>query len=217
MGGLALANALKDFGAKRASMPASLDVGPAFAMPDQSFPAAFPEMPEPQPDIDALIAEAVARAETETAERLAAEHAGILNGERERHAEEVASLQARLGEEASAMIEARFADAGRELVELTAAVAARILGGLMTDDLRERSLARLAGVIQDALADDDAVRIRIRGNQALHDALRSRLANHLGQIDYTEDADFDLSISINDSVYETRLAEWSAALAETLE
>lgn len=217
MGGLALANALKDFGAKRATMSASLDDGLAFAMPNQSFPPIVPEIAEPQPDVDALIAEAVARAEAETAERLVAEHAEILNGERERHAEEIAGLQARLGEEASMLIEQRFADATRELVDLTGAVASRILGGLMTDDLRERSLARLADVIQVALADDEAVRIRVRGNPALYDALCSRLANHVDQIDYTESADFDLSIAIDDSVYETRLAEWSAALAETLE
>lgn len=217
MSGVALANALKDFGARPPSTAEPFDAGPAFAMPDLSYPTDFPEPTEAAPDVDAQIAEAVAQAEAETTKRLTAEHAETLNAERERHAEEIATLQARLGEEASALIESRFAETQRELVELTGSVAARILGGLMTDDLRERSLVRLADVIGQALADDEAVRIRVRGNPALFDALRERLSGHEEQIDYTEAADFDLSIMINDSVYETRLAEWSTALAETLE
>lgn len=217
MGGLALANALKDFGAQASSMSDPFAIGQTFAMPDETFPPAFPEPSFAQPDVDTLIAEAVAQAQAETAERLAAEHAEALNAERQRHAEEIAALQARLGEEASAIIDARFAEVERRLVDITGAVAARILGGLMTEDLRERSLARLAGVIQQALADDEAVRIRVRGNPALYEALVGRLVGHEEQLDYTEAADFDLSIMIDDSVYETRLAEWSVALAETLE
>lgn len=217
MGGLALAKALKDFGAPTSPMPDPFAIGQTFAMPDESFPTAFPEPSVAQPDVAALIGEAVAQAEAEIGERLAAEHAEALNGERQRHAEEIAALQLRLGEEAGAIIEARFAEVRRQLVDTTGAVAARILGGLMTDDLRERSLARLAGVIEQALADDEAVRIRVRGNPALFEALLGRLPGHEEQIDYTEAADFDLSIMIDDSVYETRLAEWSVALAETLE
>lgn len=214
---LALAKALKDFGAKPGAIADPYDFGQSFALPVDQAPPVFDEPVFAPPDTGALVAEAVAQAEAALAERLAAEHAEALRIERERHAEEVASLQAGFAEEASATIATRLGELEQRLVDLTGAVAARILGGVLTDDLRARSIERLAAIIRDALADDDALRIRVHGNQALFEALRARLERHADQFDFDEGTLLDLTITIDDSVYETRLAEWSAALAETLE
>jgi len=56
----------------------------------------------------------------------------------------------------------------------------------------------------------------VRGSLPLYEDVKARLPEHADQFDFAESPDFDLSVTIDDSVFETRLAEWSAALAETL-
>ena len=227
MPGLSLANALKDFGAGP-SRPAEPFHDTAARFPAAPFPAlslpmepvdhpAFPTQPAVEPiDVDALIAEAVAGAEQTLCERLGQEHAEALRNEQQRHAEEVAELQRNFAEEAGEKILAGFAEMERRLIESTGAVAARILGALLTDDLRERSVDKLAGHIREALCDGEAVRIRVHGSLPLFETLKEKLPERAGQLDFMESPQFDLSVVIDDSIYETRLAEWSAALAETL-
>ena len=213
-----LAAALKDFGtpppparAEPAVFPVAVDFmtdgDPVLPVPE--------EMPEPV-DVDALVAEAVAEAEAAMSARLAGEHAAALQAERDRHAEELAELQAQLAHEAGERILAAFAEMEERVVELTAAVTARILSVVLSDDLRSRSIGRLAAIIREAVADDEAVRIRVRGSLPLYEELKATLAPHAGQLDFTESPQFDLSVTIDDSMFETRLAEWSAALSEAL-
>lgn len=216
-----LAAALKDFGAPRlaASEPFAMPPGfpPPQTFPEPDFPV-FEAAPsaEPRVDVDALVAEAVGRAEAALAERLAQEHADALRTERDRHAEEMGELQSRFAAQASSNIQAAIEDMEKRVVELTSAVTARILGVVLTDDIRQRSIARLADIIREALADDDAVRIRVRGSLPLYEELAAKLPAHAEQFDFSEGPDFDLSVTIDDSMFETRLAEWSSALAETL-
>lgn len=218
MSSLALAAALKDFGA---GPPGAADPF-AFVMPQEpavADPSGFPDAaaePAAAVDVEALIAEAVGEAQAQLAERLAQEHAQAMHAEQERHAEELAAIERRFGEEASETIATRFAELEEKVVGLTGAVAARILGGILTDDIRDRSLERLAGLVREALLDGEAARIRIHGSLPLFEALKRKLPERGDQLDFVERPQFDLSVSIDDSVYETRLAEWSGALAETL-
>ena len=222
----AIADALTDFGVR--TDPKARSPGPAgsFATdfagqaPADLFPGIVPAPvapPAPSVDIDALVAAAVAEAEAALTQRLTDEHTEAFRTMQEHHAEEIAALERRFGDEASEKIVARFAELESRVVELTGAVVARILGATLTDDIRDRSLERLATLIREALSDGEAVRIRLHGSLPLFEALKERLPEHGGQLDFTERPDFDLSVTIDDSVYETRLAEWSTALAETLE
>lgn len=214
MSRFALADALTDFGA---AQPRPANPFPPVAAAQSFDPPPEPATPPVEPvDIDALVAEAVAHAETRLERRLADEHAAALAAEQGRHAEELAALERRFAEEASERIGARFAEMENQIIELTSAVTARILGATLSDDIRGRSLERLAALIREALADGEAVRIRLHGGLPLFEALKERLPGHGDQLDFMERPGFDLSLSINDSVYETRLAEWSHALAETL-
>lgn len=211
-----LATALKDFGAP--SRPSSVRVAapPSFAMPEMDLPA-FADFPAMEPiDSEALVAEAVAAAEAALRERLEQEHAEALENERKRHAEELAEFQNQFADDASAKILAGFEEMENRVVELTSAVTARILGVVLSDDVRERSIQRLADVIRGALDDDEAVRLRVRGSLPLYEALKAKLPQYENQLDFTETVNFDLSVTIDDSVFETRLAEWSAALAEAM-
>lgn len=216
MASLALANALKDFGAT-ASEPHDAFAPPSFpAFPGLDLPS-FPDLPEAEPiDTEALIAEAVADAELRLTERLNQEHSDAIEAERERHAQDIAELQQQFAEETSGRIVASIEEMERNLIDLTGAVTARILGGALTDDIRNRSIERLAGIIRDALADGEAVRIRVRGSLPLFDALKAKLPRYAEQLDFAESPNLDLSVTIDDSVFETRLAEWSGVLAEAL-
>lgn len=208
----ALANALKDFGA-----PAE----PAFEPVDflDSMPEPFLAEPPAieMPDIEAAVSAAVAQAEAELSARLEAEHEARLLEERERHAQELAELGGQIAEEAAQRITAGLQEAEDRLVEITTSVAARILGIALTEDIRDRSIARLAALIREALRDDEAVRIRARGAASLYEALRQAMPASVGQIDFEEAPGFDLTLVIDESIYETRLAEWTTALSEAME
>ena len=215
-----LAAALKDFGAPPLAAADPFVSPPGFSS-EVDFPVSepfeFPQMPAAQTvDVDAVIAEAVAQAEAALAERLSDEHAQALQSERDRHAEEVAELHNRFAEEAGAKILQRIEEMENHLIELTSAITARILGVVLTDDIRKRSIERLAAIIREALSDGEAIRIRVRGSLPLYEELKKLLPTHAAQLEFSESANFDLSVTIDDSVFETRLAEWSSALAGTL-
>jgi hypothetical protein len=219
-----LARALKDFGVPSVQRD-SFVPAPVFPAPDAGFPhmpdlpdfPAMPDLPPPDDGRDqALIDEAVAQAENALRERLEQEHADALQIERDRHAEEIAELHVRFADESAERIKTSLDEMEQRLVELTSAVTARILGVVLTDDVRQRSIERLAGLIRDALGDADAVRVRVRGSLPLFETLKEKLPEYADQLDYAEGPGVDLAVTIDDSVFETRLAEWSAALAEVM-
>ncbi len=216
MASSALAKALKDFGALPLESAGVFTPAPSFTVPDTGLPT-LPDFPTfDTVDTDALVADAVAAAEADLTERLEQQHAEALENQRAQHAEEIATLQQRFAEEASGLILKSIESMETRVVELTSAVTARILGVVLTDDVRERSIERLASVIRDALDDDEAVRIRVRGSLPLYEALKEKLPKYADQLDFTETVDFDISVAIDDSVFETRIAEWSTALSEAL-
>lgn len=181
----------------------------------QVTPPAYPKA-VPDPDIPALIAAAVALAETDLAARLQAEFDAALEAERLHHAGALEAMAARLGAETGAAIGARLGEAEARLVELTTDAAARVIAGLVTDDIRDRSIAALAAAIATTLVDREAVRIKVSGPQLMFEALAKALGDRADSLDYTETTSFDLSVAIDDNLFETRLGEWSAALSETL-
>jgi hypothetical protein len=212
----ALANALKDFGDLRGRVAEPFSANPAGYAPDFAMPAFGDDARQDVEDTETLIADAVAQAEAALTERLAQEHEQALEAERERHVQEIAALDLRFAEDASARIASGITEMENRVVELTSAVTARLVGMVLSDDLRDRSIARLAETIREAMRDNDAVRIRVRGSQSMFEALQGKLPKHGEHLEFTESAGLDLSVAIDESVFETRLAEWSAALAEAL-
>ncbi len=175
-----------------------------------------PVVPE-QPPVEEIVAAAVLRARTELADALAAEHETALQAERERHAAELETVTAQLGAQAGALCSARLQELEDRVAELTTAVTARILANALADDLRKRAIERLDAAIREALSDGEAVRIRVRGAPSLCQALEKALGKHAGQVTFSPTDGFDISVAVDDTVYETRLSEWSATIAETLQ
>jgi hypothetical protein len=208
MAALRLIDALPDFGAP-------VHAEREARTPDTVHRPASPPQP-PAVDIEGMIRAAVARAEEALAARLAAEHEAALQAERKRYAEELQALARSFGDEAGATIAARLAEIERGVGEHVSAAVARLLGGILSGDLQRRSLDSLAKAIAAAVDDADAVRIEVRGPQSLFSGLSTALAGHAASLHHVEADGFDLSVTIDGTVFETRLSEWSAILSEVL-
>ncbi|MEP9372687.1 hypothetical protein [Mesorhizobium sp. KR1-2] len=210
MSAAALFELLEDFGRRP---PRSGKAAPAGALGEMV--TEFAES-TPPPDPSELIAAEVERAEAALAERLANEHAAALEAERERHAAEVDALTKRLGEEAGATISARLAEMEARISELATTATARIVSGFLSAEVQKQSLESLARAIRAAVADAEAVRIRVSGPPALFEALCAAAPEHAANLDHVEATGFDLTVAIDEDIFETRISEWSAAISEIL-
>lgn len=204
---LRLIDALPDFGA-----PVRLsEIAPG------AVPTHDPKPPvSPAVDVGEIVRTEVAMAEAAVAMRLSVAHEAALLGERQHHAERMEALRRDFGEQAGALIADRLAGAQQALTLSASAVVARLVGKILTDDLRKRSIAGLAGSIGEALRDGEAVRIEVRGPQSLFAALAVAVGAYAVNLHHIETDDFDLAVSIDGSLFETRIAEWSHTLAGIL-
>ncbi|QDZ02711.1 hypothetical protein FQ775_21345 [Nitratireductor mangrovi] len=210
---LSLADVLIDFGKRDEPKVRAVDEFPAF---ERAQPVEAAETGDPAPDIDAIVAEAVAKAEAEFAARLEAEHEERLAAERESHAGEVEALNQRLGEELATRIEASFGATEGRLLDLTAEVMSRILGTILTEDLQQRSVEQLGNIIRTAIREAGTVRVKVRGPLSLYEPLTEKLGDLASMLEFSETSGLDLTVELDEGVYETRLAEWSKAAAEVL-
>lgn len=197
----------------RGGLGLSLDAPLPFGThePDVGLPA-----PPPAVDVDAVVAEAVARAEAALGERLEAAFAERLDARDKAHAEEIERLQREAGETTGMRIADEFAALEKRLSAYTSDVVARLLAPVMTEDLQRRAVAGLAAVVHAAVRDSGAVRIRVRGPLSLFEMLEARLGEQSGRVEFTETQEIDLQVAVDESLYETRLSEWSQALAEAV-
>jgi hypothetical protein len=207
----ALFDLLPDFGSRTPRPPQS----PA-AWPAASEPQHLPEPPPPQPDIGTIIAEAVADAEAALRKSLTEEHQAALEAERDAAAAEAKAFMRSFGGDVGTMIASRIGDMESRVSDLVCATVARIVGGLLSDDLQRRSLDALARTILSTVSDSEAVRISVHGPLSLFETLTDALGPRADNLDFVEAPGFDLTAVIDDAVFETRMSEWSAALSEVL-
>lgn len=210
MAARALIDCLPDFG----EAP-----GPVFQMgiaDIDDMPTMELEPPAPAPDIDAIVAAEVAAAEQRLRGEWEAESQAALAAQQERHTAELQELQARLGEAAAAKIAAAFDDAAAQLSAMANAAAARLLSSLLGDEMARRSVEELAARIGRLLADRDAVEVQVSGPQSLMESLAAALGPLAARCEFSEAPGFDVTVAIDATVLETRLAEWSAMIGEAV-
>lgn len=203
----ALADLLTDFGAR--PRPAPEPVRPRVNIVP-------PPPPAPPPDIDAIVADAVNRAELALSLRLDAEHEAAMEALRATHGEELDALRGQLGAETGAKLVAALAGLEESASTAATSTAARILAQFVSDDIRDRAIAVLARTIKDAIGDADTIRIRVRGPQSLFVPLTMAMGEQARHLELTEMPAVDLTVSIDETLFETRISEWSAALAEII-
>jgi hypothetical protein len=206
MTGLALADYLTDFGT-----PPSAARKPVEIVTPAVTPVAMPTV-----DVGALVDAEVAKVEARLRAEMNDAAEAALNVERARHEIEIAELQAAFGADASARIAAAFEAAEASLTGITTTAAARILSSFLSDELARRSVEQLASRIREATADRDAVRIKVSGPQSMLHRLGAALGPLEAQCDFTEADAFDVTVSIDGALFETRLAEWAAQIGEAM-
>ncbi|RWE23983.1 hypothetical protein, partial [Mesorhizobium sp.] len=139
-----------------------------------------------------------------------------LDAERQANDEAAQAFLESFGGDLGAAVAARIDTMEARVSELAGATIARIIGGLLSEDLQKRSLAALSRAIGAAVADSEAVRIGVRGPLSLFEPLRQALGSRAANLDFAEVPGFDLTVTIDEAVFETRIAEWSASLSEAL-
>ncbi|WP_292333909.1 hypothetical protein [Mesorhizobium sp.] len=139
-----------------------------------------------------------------------------LEAERQANDDAAKAFLKSFGGDLGAAVATRIDAMEARVAELTAATVARIIGGVVSDDLQERSIEALARTVSAAIADSEAVRIGVRGPLSLFEPLKASLGDRAANLDFTEAAGFDLTVTIDETVFETRIAEWSASLSEVL-
>lgn len=209
----ALLDALPDFGAAAAS--SAMGHGePSFTV--LHHPAGPDASLSPAPDEGETIAARIAAAQDAVAGRMRFEHEAALAAERERHAQELDMARQTAAEQMGERIGARFEELERSLATLTSQAVARMLGVVLTQDLQRRSIAELERIIRAALDERETVRIRLSGAPLLWEALRRGLGDKADHVDFAEAPGMNISLSVDERLYETRLAEWSDTLAELI-
>lgn len=203
MRAFALSDVLQDFGAR-----------PQLAASAVSNP--IPVSPPP-PSIDEIVRVEVARAEAELEERLSAAHAAELEELRVQHAAQTDSILRQIGQTAGETISKRLERLEEEIGQEASVTVARILGSFMSDELLKRSLDGLAASIRETIAERETFRAEIRAPQSLYEGLQAALGEQAGHFTFIETPGFDLSVTIDGNLFETRLSEWAAILSEILE
>jgi hypothetical protein len=201
----ALFDLLPDFGVRK----------PHAEKPANDVPPPVSHTPPPI-DVDALIADAVALAEAAVEARLTLAHEAALEQERQANAEEAKAFLETLGEDVGKTIGERIDAMEMQISALVGTTVTRVVGGFLSDDLQKRSLDALAVSIRESIGDAEAVRISVRGPLSLFETLKKALGPRASNLDFVESPGFDLTVAIDDAVFETRMSEWSAALSEIL-
>ena len=211
-----LADALPDFGSRRPEPPIVLKAPPPQAA-EPAAPAPLPEFRQPpQPDVTAIVAAEVVKAEIALRERLEQEHAIALERERAAHRSAIAVLQASQGEDLGRLIAERLDPVADRITDVTVEAVSRILALVTTDVVRARMLEAMADSLRKALTDDGLLRIRVSGPQTLYEPLAAALGPLARRLDYRATEALDLTIELAERLVETRLAEWQEALGQVL-
>jgi hypothetical protein len=84
----------------------------------------------------------------------------------------------------------------------------------VTETLRVQAIAALVETVRAALRDGDALRLRISGPAALHARFAAALGDDAARFRFEPSDSLDLTVSLDNRLYATRLEEWAAALAE---
>lgn len=147
-------------------------------------------------------------AETELSARHEAEIAAIESA----HREEIAALTQRLSSLAAEAIPAAVSARAEAIAGEIAADVAAVLRPITTAKVVDEMVAAIAAEIRAACRIDAAATISVSGPKELLDSLDEKLAAFTAEITRLENDDCDLVLTIDKTVWSTRLASWAAAL-----
>jgi hypothetical protein len=127
------------------------------------------------------------------------------------------ALERQFGEVMGTSVVDEMAAMRETVTTLVTAVTARILGPVLTADIQRRAVDTLAATVRAAIEDDESIRVKVSGSPALYEGLRAAIGEDIAHFfDFSESPATDLTVRIDERVFETRLSEWSAAMEESL-
>ncbi|MCO6392894.1 hypothetical protein GTW25_17860 [Aliihoeflea aestuarii] len=198
------------------------DFGPAVAVFAARTPPRTQQASEPRGSLtgdvewQVRLDNAVADTEARMTASLQEKHEIDLERLAQAHRLELETVSQDFAATMGAAISARFQELEDRVTLVTTAAAARLISGVLSDDLRKRSIERMETVLRAAIEDRETVRITVRGPASLYEPLRKAMGDHAERMRFVDAPNADLSVSVDETVYETRLAEWSGALAEVI-
>lgn len=101
----------------------------------------------------------------------------------------------------------------KELETRLAETTARVLRPFLETKIREAAVGELVTTIEAVLARDKAARVEIAGPEDLLDVVRARLADKVPATFVSSEAG-DIRVIIDQTILETRLGAWMAAIEE---
>jgi hypothetical protein len=163
-------------------------------------------------DIEARIADAHAR--------------GVLEGHAAAQVENDAALARQIAEAAQALKKDRqrwsetegtrlsglMTDAMADLEQRIANQVARCLKQVLDDGIRQRAVAQLSVALDDLLRKGEYAAISISGPDDLLAAMQAKLDAHHPRLTFIPSDGTDLVVSADETILETRIAAWSAAI-----
>lgn len=207
----AIADLLPDFGPSprparpKAAAPAAPALAPAPVEARQ-------REPEPAVDVDAIVSAAVAKAQADVRQHLERLYEEQMAEDRARHEEELASIRNAVTVELGGKMAAALRDLEQRAIETTTTATACILSKLVDDAVRKKAVDALAGSVRAALSGGEVVRVHVSGPPSLLMPFTAAMGDHARLMEFNESEACDLSVSIDDTLFETRLAEWSSVL-----
>lgn len=174
--------------------------------------AALPDL-----NLDSIRAEARAEGEAsakaELERQFEAEHLAIES----LHAAELQALRAELEASAAQTIPAAIEARSAAIADLIATDVEAVLAPLVNAAIRKRILSGLSDEIRKILALETSNQIRVSGPEGLVAALRDHIGGDVERMTVQETDGFDIEVEFNRTLFASRLADWSKALAEVLE
>lgn len=171
----------------------------------------------PELNIESIRAEARAEGEAsakaELERQFEAEHLAIET----LHAAELQALRTELETKAAQTIPAAIEARSAAIADLIASDVEAVLAPLVGEAIRKRILSGLSDEVRKILALENASQIRVSGPEDLVAALRDHLGADAERLTVQETDGFDVEIEVNRTLFASRLADWSKALAEVLE
>jgi hypothetical protein len=167
-------------------------------------PPAAPTAPERMPsETDRAVAAALADAEQRFAEVRAVDE--------ERHERGMAELENRLLRATAERLADGLKTATSAIDEAIGDHVARALLRFLDDGVRSRAVSELKATVSTLLAGSDAAKVRLTGPAALVERLREIAPSAIVEPVAGDVA--DVTVTIDDTVIETRIAAWIARLA----
>lgn len=201
-----LAALLPDFG--MTGMMASVPSRPAQPA-TSSVASAKPK----QPDIAALIADAVLQAEATLRQKLEAEHQAQVAAIHTDYAAECEALRAQAAQREVELVDVKLGFLQTYLVETLTDATGQVLAQALAEPLQSQALEAFTEALAELVANENAIRIEIAAPADLTLLLKERLKGQSWNVIWREAESLDITASCNGQVVGTRLGEWTKTLS----